>query len=769
MPVDAVTASGLGPRPAHLASPTPGSRRRGSPTARGLGARRGARARRRRTPTGARSASSASPASTCSSSTSRSTRAGIVACHAMARGHAPHLPRRRARASARPSPCSTRAAGAASAAPTSSSASSRPTAAPKHRRADRRPRGRPARTRSSTAARPSRRWTSTPILARAARGRARRRAGPHQRPGLAHEKRWQDVEELLDAGIDVISTRQHPAPRVAQRRRRADHRASSSARPFPTRSCARADQIELVDMTPEALRRRMAHGNIYPAENGSTPRSATTSAPATSAALRELALLWVADRVDEALRDYRERHGIDQPWETRERVVVAVTGAPGGEHARSGGRRGWRRGRRASSSACTSARQDGLAGPVRGAARASSARCSSELGGDLPRGRRAPTSATALVEVARAENATQIVLGATRRSRWAELTRGSVINRVIRDAGPGIDVHVITPTADDGRRTACRARRTPGRALAPAPAGRVRARAARRRRCSTCVLANLREHLGLPSVLLLFLLLVVGRRGGRRRLARARRRGRRLPARRTGTSRRRSTPSRSARARTCSRSSSSSSVARHRQRASSSSPRAAPAEGSARPRGGGDARARSPARASPVPTRCSTACGRVFGLDARRRCCTRTGDGWTDRGVVGSAGAAVRRTTPTTDGLGRRSPRARARRRPGVAADDQRVLDAFAAAARRRARARGARRPRRPRRARSRPRTSCAPRSCSRGLARPAHAARRDQGVGHEPAPARRRLDARGDGTSSWRRSTRRPTGSTTSSATCST
>ena len=83
-------------------------------------------------------------------------------------------------------------------------------------------------------------------------------------------------------------------------------------------------------MAPEALRRRLAHGNVYAAEKvdaalGNYFRVGNLTA------LRELALLWVADKVDEALQRYRSRHDIDQPWETRERVVVALTGGPEGE------------------------------------------------------------------------------------------------------------------------------------------------------------------------------------------------------------------------------------------------------------------------------------------------------------------------------------------------------------------------------------------------------------------------------------------------------
>ena len=91
-----------------------------------------------------------------------------------------------------------------------------------------------------------------------------------------------------------------------------------------------ADQVELVDMTPEALRRRMAHGNIYPAEKVD---AALTNyfRVGNLTALRELALLWLADKVDEGLQRYRAEHGITGTWEARERVVVALTGGPEGE------------------------------------------------------------------------------------------------------------------------------------------------------------------------------------------------------------------------------------------------------------------------------------------------------------------------------------------------------------------------------------------------------------------------------------------------------
>ena len=149
------------------------------------------------------------------------------------------------------------------------------------------------------------------VLARHPRSRSSTSSHTRTCPGAGNAKRWEDIEELLDAGIDVISTVniQHleSLNDVVE-----GITGISQRETVPDAWVRGADQIELVDSTPEALRRRMAHGNIYPAERidaalGNYFREGNLSA------LRELALLWVADRVDEALTDYRIRHGIDRP------------------------------------------------------------------------------------------------------------------------------------------------------------------------------------------------------------------------------------------------------------------------------------------------------------------------------------------------------------------------------------------------------------------------------------------------------------------------
>ena len=259
-------------------------------------------------------------------------------------------------------------------------------------------------------------------------------------PGSRNEKRWQDVQELLAAGIEVISNVniQHleSLNDVVQKITGVPQRET-----VPDAMVRAADQVELVDMTPEALRRRMAHGNIYPPEKID---AALTNYFRTGnlTALRELALLWLADKVDEGLQRYREAHGIHGTWEARERVVVALTGGPEGEQLIRRAARIAARSVGGDLLAVHVTRSDGLTG-ADPAALAAQRRLTESLGGtyhqvvgdDIPE---------ALLSFARAENATQLVLGASRRS-WVTtvLTGPGSAARTIRGSGD-IDVHIVT-------------------------------------------------------------------------------------------------------------------------------------------------------------------------------------------------------------------------------------------------------------------------------------------------------------------------------------
>ncbi|SDJ13888.1 osmosensitive K+ channel signal transduction histidine kinase [Frankineae bacterium MT45] len=258
-------------------------------------------------------------------------------------------------------------------------------------------------------------------------------------PGSPNAKRWEDIEILLAAGIDVLSTLniQHleSVNDVVEKVTGIPQRET-----VPDAVVRQAEQIQLVDQTPEALRRRMAHGNIYAAEKVDAALSNYFRA-GNLTALRELALLWVADRVEEGLQRYRSDHDIVESWETRERVVVALSGrAEDAALIRRAARIAVRTGGAALSSVHI-AGSDGLLG-ADPTALTSQRALTESLGGSyhVVRG---DDPATSLVEFARAMNATQLVLGASRRPQLrARLIGPGVGARLVRICGD-IDVHIV--------------------------------------------------------------------------------------------------------------------------------------------------------------------------------------------------------------------------------------------------------------------------------------------------------------------------------------
>jgi two-component system sensor histidine kinase KdpD len=320
-------------------------------------------------------------------------------------------------------------------------------------------------------------------------------------PGSRNEKRWRDVEELLDAGIDVVSTVniQHleTLNDVVESITGVKQRET-----LPDEVVRRAEQVELVDMTPEALRRRFAHGNVYPPEKVDAALS-NYFRPGNLTALREIALLWLADRVDDALKRYRQQHEIAASWPARERVVVALTGGPEGETLIRSGCRIATRGAGGELLAVHVSRSDGLSGASpqmlerqRAMVESLGGTFNTVLGDDVP---------NALLDFARGVNATQLVIGVSRRGRWQSLLGPGIGATIIRDSGD-IDVYVVTHEymgrgrAFPSRRRALGLRRTMGGwalALAGPP-------------LLTVALANTRDLHGLPSSMLIFLSLAVG-------------------------------------------------------------------------------------------------------------------------------------------------------------------------------------------------------------------------------------------------------------------
>jgi two-component system sensor histidine kinase KdpD len=253
-----------------------------------------------------------------------------------------------------------------------------------------------------------------------------------------HEKRWEDVLEILDNGIAVITTVniQH----VESLADAVERITGVGVRErVPDWVVRKADQIELIDSSADQLRRRMLHGNIYP-EN-KVPAALNGFFRAENlVALRELSLRFVADETEEELLQYlRTRGSGGELWETTERIMVAVTGAPGNASVI---RRAARIAARVKAplvaihvvSSDASAR-DSHVKELEELVLAVGGTWQTAQGDDV-----ADTIFAAAVD----QQITQIVLGTSRLSRWQSFTRGSVIQKILRLASDNdIDVHVI--------------------------------------------------------------------------------------------------------------------------------------------------------------------------------------------------------------------------------------------------------------------------------------------------------------------------------------
>ncbi|ADG79832.1 histidine kinase OS=Tsukamurella paurometabola (strain ATCC 8368 / DSM / CCUG 35730 / CIP 100753/ JCM 10117 / KCTC 9821 / NBRC 16120 / NCIMB 702349 / NCTC 13040) OX=521096 GN=Tpau_3247 PE=4 SV=1 [Tsukamurella paurometabola] len=325
-------------------------------------------------------------------------------------------------------------------------------------------------------------------------------------PGSRNDKRWQDIAQLLEAGITVITT-----VNIQHLESLGDVVESITGvrqrETIPDAVLRAADQVQLVDMTPEALRRRMAHGNIYAPDKVDAALSHFFRV-GNLTALRELALLWLADRVDEKLEQYRSAQGISTVWPTRDRTVVALTGGPEGATLLRRGARLAAKGAGGELKALYVARSDGLSG-ASPAALTQLRQLTESLGGtfQIVTG---DDVAAAILQYAQSINAARIVLGQSRHRPVASLLRRSVSDAVIDGSGD-IDVNVVTheravsqrrrglPRLDRSDSALLGTRRTIAGwvlALAGPPA-------------LTAVLANTRDYHSFATELMLYLMLTV--------------------------------------------------------------------------------------------------------------------------------------------------------------------------------------------------------------------------------------------------------------------
>src|SRR5579863_3938788 len=281
-------------------------------------------------------------------------------------------------------------------------------------------------------------------------------------PGSKHAKRYQDVLEILDAGIDVVTTLN-----IQHLESLNDLVASITGvrvrETLPDWILDQAEEVELIDISPYALRQRMKHGNIYPPDRIETALN-NFFREGNLTALRELALRRTAEKAESQLQEYMTEHGIKEVWPASERVLVGFDARP---HTREVIRDAWRlsHGLRADFIAVCIQPEGYLAFTskligwlkYRGEARRyreeaqrrleEHALLAEDLGAEVIRAS-SPDIARKLVEIAHERQVTQLVLGQPARSHWEELIRGSIINRLLR-LNTEMDIHLVPRSPED--------------------------------------------------------------------------------------------------------------------------------------------------------------------------------------------------------------------------------------------------------------------------------------------------------------------------------
>jgi two-component system sensor histidine kinase KdpD len=265
--------------------------------------------------------------------------------------------------------------------------------------------------------------------------------------GLRHAKRWQDVDELLDAGIDVYTTLN-----VQHWESLNDVVAQVTGvvvrETVPDAFLQGAHDLELVDLAPEDLLKRLKEGKVYKGELADRAME-NFFKPGNLIALRELALRHAAERVDVQMQAYKERHAIGEVWSVRERIMVGVTSSPlSARLVRAASRLATRL--RAPWMVVHVENQFFLQSPTEDQSRlVQTLRLAEKLGAETVT-LTGENVAEELLALARARNVTRLVMGKPARARWRDRLFGSIVDNVARHSG-NMDLHIITGVAEEDR------------------------------------------------------------------------------------------------------------------------------------------------------------------------------------------------------------------------------------------------------------------------------------------------------------------------------
>lgn len=264
-------------------------------------------------------------------------------------------------------------------------------------------------------------------------------------PGSQHQKRWQSVGEILDAGIDVLST-----VNVQHLESLNDTVAQITGvrirETLPDKVLDEADEVELVDLPPDALLNRLKRGAIYPPEKIDQALS-NFFRRGNLVALREMSLRKTAEEVDEDLAEFINAHDVDKTWGVADRVLVAVTAK---QSSCKLVRRGYQLAKRLDGQLWVVHVKPAavMLAPREQASIDELRTLTEELQGEFIEVS-ADDAAGGIIEFARTRQITYIVVGQSVRSRAEEIVRGSILTRIMRETR-NIDMVVVADSTAGG-------------------------------------------------------------------------------------------------------------------------------------------------------------------------------------------------------------------------------------------------------------------------------------------------------------------------------
>lgn len=261
-------------------------------------------------------------------------------------------------------------------------------------------------------------------------------------PGSKHRKRYEDVREIISAGIDVLSTLniQHLESIAPTVRNITGIQVRETVPDWVVRT---ADEAVMVDLTPEALQNRMMRGDVYTTEKVEQALK-NFFRRGNLIALRELALRQIAEQVDRSLESYMEQKEIDENWAVRERLAVCVSSHPRAQYLIARAARMARRIDAELFAIYVDIGQDKDA--TKEKTRDANLQFAESLGAKVVRVK-GDSIAISVANFVRDKHITQVIFGRSAVEGWRKLLYMTAINRFLR-AAPAVDVHIVTQEPD---------------------------------------------------------------------------------------------------------------------------------------------------------------------------------------------------------------------------------------------------------------------------------------------------------------------------------